>query len=145
MGALGLLGWAGCSGVGDDALGTDVVLSPTVVLVPGSQVTQSAWNSSDERPASSVLVIEGDDMMPRYPAGTALVIEPTDFQALRKGMTVAFRDGDRRIAHVLVAKSPEGWATRGLNAKQDDPVALTKSNYLGTVTMAFAAENPVEK
>jgi len=131
--------------VGDDVAGTDIVLSPTVVLVPDGQVTQSALNSSDERPTSFVLVVEEDDMQPRYPAGTALVIEPTSFASLRKGMVVAFRSSNRRIAHVLVARSPDGWVTRGLNAKEDDPNLLTPSTYLGTVTMAFAAEKPAKR
>ena len=145
LGAFAGLLAGGCSGVGDEVAGADVVLSPAVVLVPSEKVTESALSSSDERPASFVLVVEGDDMMPRYPAGTALVIEPTDFRALRKGMTVALRDGNHRIAHVLVAKSLDGWVTRGLNAKADDPNLLTESTYLGTVTMAFAADKPTQR
>jgi len=142
--ALGLASLPGCSVVGDEDLGkaSDVTLSPMAVLVPAGKVMQSALSSSDERPASFVMLVEGDDMLPRYPAGSALVIELTDYHALRKGMTAAFRQsGGGRVAHVLVAQMPDGWATRGFNTKEDDIGLMSEANYLGTVAMAFTANS----
>lgn len=138
---LGLFTLGGCSGVptGDLLLSTEVNLSPLAVLVAPDTVMNTAFTYSDQHPGTFVMPIVGDDMLPRYPKGTALVVQPSDFKTLKRGMTVVYLTrGGGRTAHVLTLQTPDGWATRGFNTKEEDPDLLTEKNYLGTVTMAFA-------
>ena len=138
---LGFLALAACSVVTDlDVFQTaEVNLSPMAALVTPDAVMNNAFTYVDQHPGTFVVPVEGDDMQPRYPKGSALIVYPTDFATLKRGMTVVYaKSGGGRIAHVLTLHTAEGWAARGFNARDDDPEPITERNYLGTVTMAFA-------
>ena len=141
LGVLGLAGWSGCSAVSDDELfkTAEVNLSPMAALVPANRVMDNAFTYIDQHHGCFVVPVESDDMLPRYPKGTALIVYPTGFETLKRGMTVVYtKPGGVRVAHVLTLKTADGWAARGFNAKDDDIESVTTGNYLGTVTMAFA-------
>lgn len=79
----------------------------------------------------------GNSMLPLYPSGTYLVVQPQDYATLARGMTVVFRDHNRSITHVLVARTGDGWRTTGLNNRQADYVPVNAGNILGVVVAAF--------
>ncbi len=144
FGGLSLLGLAfffGCSAIAEDDVfrTAEVDLSPMAAMVAPDSVMNNAFAYIDQHQGCFVVPVEGEDMMPRYPKGTALIVYPTDFTTLKRGMTVVYaKHGGGRIAHVLTLQTAEGWATRGFNSQTDDPETVTAGNYLGTVTMAFA-------
>jgi hypothetical protein len=131
---------AGPGGCGDQGPGKAyVALSPVATMVSPSEVRTAAEYCARLRPGAFVLVGDGNGMMPLYPSGSALVVEPKPFSELKEGMTVALmnRQG-QRMCHFLIAYGVNGWVTRGLNEKQDDEDPLTAANYVGVVIMAFS-------
>jgi len=76
-------------------------------------------------------------MQPLYQSGTLLVVEPTPFEKLSRGMSVVFCSRNRLIAHVLVAKTKDGWRTTGLNNPRHDYVTVNSENIRGVVVAAF--------
>lgn len=90
-------------------------------------------------PGAFVIRGQGESMQPLYPSGTLLVVRPVPYEQLQRGMTVMFRqDGaNRSIAHVLVAKTANGWRTAGLKNRRDDYVCVNASNIAGVVIAAY--------
>ncbi len=115
-----------------------VALSPLAVVVPREKLWQAAEYYSRLRPGSAVLSGEGEDMMPLYAPGTLLVVEPILYDDLKEGMTAILRDqAGMRAARFLVEKTPKGWTTRRLAAKEPDEQPMAPENYIGVVVMAF--------
>jgi hypothetical protein len=121
-----------------------VSLSPAAVVVPAGQVWSAAQYYAKLRPNAVAIHGEGSGMLPLYSSGTALVVEGADYSTLKEGMTVMFRDERGiRLVHFLLKRTPEGWATLGLNeGSQEDSSPMTRSNYLGVVIMAFTPALP---
>ena len=138
-----LCGLAGCaSPAGNDS---DLVArSPAALLVSRTEMLRRANATADQHPGGFVVVIDNDDMLPGYPRGTAVVIEPVNFSDLREGMTVLFhrRDGSGCCTHLLVLQTPDGWITRGTNAREDDLEPMTSANFVGRVVAAFTSDLP---
>ena len=80
----------------------------------------------------------GSSMQPCYTPGTILVVHPTSFFMLRRGMPVVYlnRSG-RQVAHVLVEESAAGWTAAGLNNAGADDEKVTAQNLVGIVRCAF--------
>ena len=66
-----------------------------------------------------------------------LVVKPTPFEKLSRGMSVVFRSRNRSVTHVLVAKTKDGWRTTGLNNRRHDYVSVNSENIRGVVVAAF--------
>lgn len=81
-------------------------------------------------------------MLPLYPAGTRLVLREVPFPQLRPGQTVIYRNrAGRAVAHVLVARSRDGWRVRGLNNRLQDMEPVRAENLLGVVVAAYTANS----
>jgi hypothetical protein len=82
----------------------------------------------------------GESMAPVYLPGTAVVVHPCNFKALRKGQAVVYlnRRG-RYVAHMLVEEMPKGWFAIGLNAAEPDDDLVTTDNLVGVIKEAYAA------
>jgi hypothetical protein len=121
-----------------------VALSPVAVLVQPDRVWSAAQYYASLRPNTTVVKGDGKGMLPLYAPGTVLVVEGANYNTLREGMSVMFRDDDQdgiRVVHFLLRRTPAGWATLGLNqGNQEDNEPLTEKNYLGVVIMAFSPE-----
>lgn len=107
----------------------------------------AAWQLADELARQTdgafVLVGEGDSMNPLYAAGTILVLREVPFTALQRGQTVVFRNiRQRAVAHVLVARTRDGWRTQGVNNAKYDPAPLAADNLVGVVIAAFVPLEP---
>jgi len=77
-------------------------------------------------------------MHPLYPSGTFLVVQPQPYPNLQRGMTVMFRsEANHTIAHVLVARTRDGWRTSGLNNRRQDYLPVNAGNIAGVVIAAF--------
>ena len=140
LGALGLLLVSGCAFFGDDDTTSpnDPAFPPLAVLVPADKVMRSAEQFAKQHPAAFVFIADGDETLPRYASGTALVVEPGHYHALRRGTTVVLRTPDNGpVVRVLVAKTAAGWMARGFKSPSDDLRAMTEETYLGTVIMVF--------
>jgi hypothetical protein len=143
-GAIGLIGVIGCAGPSARSAAAARDRAPVSRHVSRTEVMTLANAAADQRPGGFVVVIDTDDMLPGYPRGTAVVIEPVAYADLREGMIVLFhrRDGTGCCTHVLVMKTPDGWITRGTSARGDDPQPMTTENYVGQVVAAFTADLP---
>jgi hypothetical protein len=113
--------------------------SPHPELRSPGEAAALARNIAAANPGAFVIRGQGESMQPLYPSGTLLVVLPLPYEQLRRGMTVMFRqDGtNRAIAHVLVAKTSNGWRTAGLKNRRDDYVSVNPGNIAGAVIAAF--------
>lgn len=84
----------------------------------------------------------GASMEPVYLGGTALVVHPSSYRALRKGMAVVYvnRRGNY-VAHMLVEEMPKGWFAMGLNNAELDDDLVTAGNLVGVIKEAYAAND----
>jgi len=77
-------------------------------------------------------------MEPLMGGNSYLVIDPIDYQDLRPGMLVAYRNlAGRRVVHQLVAKEGHYWTVRGINNVQEDADFVTPDNLIGVVYGTF--------
>jgi len=89
-----------------------------------------------------VLRGSGQSMQPLYSPGTVLVVAAAPFDSLQRGQTVLYRrPGCAPIAHVLIAKTGQGWRVAGLNNQRHDSTGVTADNLFGVVVAAF---NPTD-
>lgn len=85
-----------------------------------------------------VLVGSGRSMRPLYESETILVLQQVPYQDLCRGQTVLYRNQDGKVvAHVLLAKTRDGWRARGLNNLTHDMEPVRAGNLVGVVMAAF--------
>lgn len=117
--------------------GNYVVGSPSAELRTLDEARQLANGLAAKSPGSFVVRGTGNSMLPLYSSGTLLVVKPVAFEQLARGMSVVFRKDNRNIAHVLVAKTRDGWRTTGLNNRRQDFITVNAGNIRGVVVAAF--------
>lgn len=145
FGAISLLGLVCCSPlVSASSLdahyvaGRYIAASPRPEVLPGGEAFGMARQLAAAHPGAFVVRGWGRSMQPLYPSGTVLVVRPMPFAALQRGMTVMFRNrSNHSVTHVLVARTPNGWRTAGLNNRRDDYVCVNAGNITGVVIAAF--------
>jgi len=82
-------------------------------------------------------------MRPCYVPGTVLVVHPTSYFMLRRGMPVVYRNqSGRQVAHVLLEEGQHGWIAQGLNNRDSDDDLVTADNLIGIVTCAYVPREP---
>lgn len=113
------------------------VASPMPELASPSLARTKAQQLAITTPGAYVVRGRGNSMQPLYTSGTLLVVKPTPFEELKRGMSVVFHSDDRSITHVLVAKTKDGWRTTGLNNRRHDYVPVNATNIRGVVIAAF--------
>ncbi len=114
--------------------------APAPTWVAAGQEFTAAEQHAAADPACFTLVGSGNSMRPLYPDRTAIVVREQSFNRLRPGMIVVYRNPDGRyIAHALVEELRKGWIAIGLNNAEPDDELVTKDNYVGVITAAFAS------
>lgn len=99
---------------------------------------QSASTLAEGIAGGFVLVGSGRSMQPLYESDTILVLQQVPYQDLRRGQTVLYCNQDGKVvAHVLVAKTRDGWRARGLNNFSHDMEPVRATNLVGVVIGAF--------
>ncbi len=82
-------------------------------------------------------------MLPLYEPGTILVLRQLPFAQLKRGQTVLYRNQENKIvAHVLVARTRDGWRAQGLNNRQHDMEPVHEDNLVGVVIAAYRPLRP---
>lgn len=105
-------------------------------------ISPDQLRDAPEVPGDTAVVGRGRSMLPLYPAGTRLVLREVPFPQLRPGQTVIYRNrAGRIVAHVLIARTRDGWRVRGLNNRLQDMEPVRAENLLGVVVAAYTA-NP---
>ena len=117
--------------------GNYVAGSPSAELRPLGEARQQADRVVATTPGSFIVRGTGNSMLPLYSSGTLLVVKPVAFEKLTRGMSVVFRKDNRNIAHVLVAKTKDGWHTTGLNNRRNDYISVNADNIRGVVVAAY--------
>jgi phage repressor protein C with HTH and peptisase S24 domain len=113
------------------------VISPAAQFATPSTARLKAYEIATAIPGAYVIEGRGRSMLPLYQSGTLLVVRPTPFEKLSRGMSVVFRSHNRSITHVLVAKTKDGWRTTGLNNRRHDYISVNSDNIRGVVVAAF--------
>lgn len=113
--------------------------TPVAARVPTSAAWPLAQAAASEIPGGRALAGVGTSMAPVFTAATSLVVAPRDFSALRKGMTVVYRNSHGRfVAHALAAKMPQGWVAQGVGNDFEDDELVTAANLVGVVVAAYS-------
>lgn len=103
-----------------------------------------AWKDAEALaaldPDRLTVIGSGASMKPVYGENTVLVLQKVEFESLREGMNVAYRnEAGRVVLHRLIKReSPRSWRARGLNNPHEDRERVTPENLLGVVYAAFA-------
>jgi hypothetical protein len=112
--------------------------SPRPVPLVETAAWQRASAFAEHAPNSFVLVGSGQSMQPLYSPGTIMVLQRFPFELLERGQTVLYRNHEHKIvAHVLVAKTRDGWRVAGLNNHGHDMEPVQAANLVGVVIAAF--------
>jgi len=121
--------------------GIYVAETPLAETLPRSLAWSRANNMAQQH-GGIALEGQGGSMEPLYAPGTILVVAPADFETLARGQTVVYLSKRRtQVAHVLVAKCPDGWRVAGLGNRTYDDEGVREDNLMGVVVAAYA---PVE-
>lgn len=139
--AVGAL-FAGCSSITRPAPAEIFAeLAPAPAQVPTQLVLVAAESQAALHEGDFVLVGAGESMLPLYRQGTAVVVHPTSYFMLKRGMPVVYRNRQGTpVAHLLVERSERGWIARGINNPAADEDLVTANNLIGVVKAAFAAD-----
>jgi signal peptidase I len=112
--------------------------SPRAIALPATAAWQRARALSTAEPRAFVVVGTGQSMQPLYPPGTLLVLRAVSFSELQAGQTAVYRNQSHHaIAHVLVAKTRDGWRVAGLNNPMHDMEPVVAGNLVGVVIAAY--------
>lgn len=115
--------------------------APLPTVVPPGQALAAAERLAATREGDFALQGVGISMEPVYASGTAVVVRPTAFHMLRKGMPVVYANAKGAcVAHMLVEKLRGGWLAIGLNNAEPDEILVTKENLLGVVQHAYVSQ-----
>lgn len=113
--------------------------TPMATLVPASAVWARAQTAAAEISGGRALLGVGSSMAPLFKASTAVVVAPREYAALRKGMTVVYRNSQGRlVAHALAARMPQGWVAQGVGNDFEDDELVTPANLVGVVVAAYS-------
>ncbi len=112
--------------------------SPRPIITESVDAWQKASDLAAHTAQAFVLVGAGESMRPLYGPGTILVLRQLPYAQLKRGQTVLYRNQTRKIvAHVLVARTRDGWRAQGLNNPQHDMEPVHEENLVGVVIAAY--------
>jgi signal peptidase I len=112
--------------------------SPRPLITSEPEAWQQAARIADSTPGAFVLAGSGRSMQPLYTPGTVMVLKQLPFGELKRGQTVLYRSKKNKIvAHVLIAKTRDGWRVQGLNNRIHDMEPVRSENLVGIVVAAF--------
>lgn len=106
--------------------------------IPFQKALSDAQHIASMNPNWILMEAEGNSMNPHYSSNDLIIIEKSDFDDLRPGMVVVYKDkeGDY-VGHIILEKTPEGFIAQGFNNSNKDPQLVTKDNYIGTLFATF--------
>jgi hypothetical protein len=111
--------------------------SPVPQAVPEA-IAKSVADTVAREVGGAAIRGTGNSMQPLYNDGVIMVVAPTDFENLKRGQTVVYKNREgRHVAHVLVAKCKTGWRVTGLNNRTHDGQGVNAANLHGVVVDAF--------
>ena len=117
--------------------------SPRPIEVSDGEAWQHAQAQARAAGDALVLLGSGRSMQPLYPSGTVLVLRPVAYDQLRPGQTAVYRNqATKAVAHVLVARTRDGWRARGLSNHRHDMEPVRPGNLLGVVVGAYLPTRP---
>lgn len=117
--------------------GVYVAESPLPLLVPAASA-QSVAQAKARECRGVAVPAKGNSMLPLYQHGVIMVVAPADYDELKRGQTVVYENSHGRIvAHILVAKTRQGWRVTGLNNRTHDGEGVNARNLRGIVVDAI--------
>jgi len=114
--------------------------TPAPRLVAEGTQLKTAEQFAASLPRAHALMGIGRSMEPLYAANTAVVVQETNYDDLKKGMTVVYvKSNGRRVAHSIVGETRGGFLVQGVNNDEEDAELVTPENFIGVITQAFAS------
>ncbi len=101
--------------------------------VPLCQAIDDAMKAAAYNDNWMVMLGDGQSMTPYFGNGSVVLASRTNYQKLKPGMMVVFREGNELVGHWLVAHEQGGWVTRGVNNSAPDPQLMTEGDYVGVI------------
>ncbi len=138
--ALTSLGWSGCSTQTSARYSPAAVaaMSPQAERVQPFEATELARKYVAEHADTGYLVGSGDSMLPLYRDHTVVVTRQVALADLKAGMTAVYvGESGRPVAHVLVARTSDGWIAQGVGNAFCDATPVTQENLIGVVVKAY--------
>lgn len=112
--------------------------SPRPVPAVETEAWQRASELAENTPGAFVLVGSGRSMQPLYAPGTILVLQQLPYATIERGQTALYRSKTQKVvAHVLVAKTRDGWRVTGLSNPIHDMEPVRPENLVAIVIAAF--------
>lgn len=112
--------------------------SPVPVLLSVATTHDTARHLARRQAEGRVLRGAGESTSPLYKPGTLMVIHPVRYEEPQRGQAVVYRNQARQlVAHVLVAKTRDGWRVTGLNNARPDRGGVRGDNLVGVVVAAI--------
>jgi hypothetical protein len=142
LGAIALvsLGWSGCSTTSALRYSPSAVaaMSPAAEVVHPFEAMSLAKKYVAANPGTDFLVGSGDSMLPLYQDHTVVVMKKIAVGDLKAGMTAVFLgDSGHPVAHVLVARTSDGWVAQGVGNAAPDATLVSADNLMGVVIKAY--------
>ena len=138
--ALVSLGWSGCSTTSAMRYSPQAVaeMSPSAEVVQPFEAVGLAKRYVAANPGTDYLVGSGDSMLPLYQDHTVVVTKKIALADLKAGMTAVFLgDSGHPVAHVLVARTSDGWVAQGVGNAAPDATLVSADNLMGVVIKAY--------
>lgn len=116
--------------------------SPRVITLSAPVAWERANALAGKESRAFVVVGTGGSMRPLYPPGTLLVLRTVAYDELQPGQTAVYRNKScRAVAHVLVAKTTDGWRATGLANPTHDMEPVLEDNLIGVVIAAYQPQS----
>lgn len=93
------------------------------------------------RMGGSVMRVAGTSMLPYFGDGSVLVVRPANFDAVRAGAVVVYRNRfGELVSHRLETRVAGGWVARGANNRASDSTLVTAENLVGEVYVTLKSD-----
>lgn len=96
------------------------------------------------RVGGSVMRVSGSSMLPYFGDGAVLVVRPANFDGMRAGAVVVYRNRfGELVSHRLETRVADGWVARGANNRASDSTLVTAENLVGEVYVTLKSDAKV--
>ncbi len=117
-----------------------ITYTPAPRLVAEGRELKAAETAAAALPGAQAFWGIGRSMEPLYATNTAIVVQPIDYEHIKKGMTVVYiKSNGVRVCHSVVGETTGGYLVQGVNNDVEDAELITPGNFIGIIVQAYAS------
>lgn len=121
-----------------------ITRTPAPRLVAEGRQLRTAEAAAAALPGAQAFWGIGRSMEPLYATNTAIVVQPIDYEHIKKGMTVVYlKSNGVRVCHSVVGETTGGYLVQGVNNDIEDAELITPDNFIGVIVQAYASTDTV--